>query len=204
MTDVTNSEPTALAALVASRLCHDLIGPIGAIGNGLELLQSTMLPSPELELIGGSASTATARIRFFRVAFGAASDTEILEARALADMLGGMFGGGRINIQWLPEPLTRREARLLCLLLLCAESALPVGGTLVVDRDHSVLRLVAEGRRIRFDHEPWAHLVDGRPLESCSSAQVHFLLARHYAEAEGRRITLAEAEGGFVLVLEGG
>ena len=66
------------AALIGSRICHDLISPIGAVNNGLELLSMTgVSPSPELALIGDSVDSASARIRFFRVAFGAAENQMI-------------------------------------------------------------------------------------------------------------------------------
>ena len=65
----------SLAALISSRICHDLISPIGAINNGLELLRmSVQRDGPEMDLIAQSVQNASARIRFFRVAYGAASD----------------------------------------------------------------------------------------------------------------------------------
>ena len=67
-----------LAALIGSRICHDLISPIGAISNGLELLElAGAAQSPELDLIGESVSNAEARIRFFRIAYGYANDQMI-------------------------------------------------------------------------------------------------------------------------------
>ena len=64
-----------LSALIGSRICHDLISPIGAINNGLELLDmSGRTSGPELDLIQESVGNASARIRFFRIAFGAAGD----------------------------------------------------------------------------------------------------------------------------------
>jgi histidine phosphotransferase ChpT len=69
-----------LAALVSSRICHDLISPIGAINNGLELLNmSGASPvGPEMQLICDNVKSASARIRFFRIAFGAASDDPVV------------------------------------------------------------------------------------------------------------------------------
>jgi histidine phosphotransferase ChpT len=67
------SDQPDLAALIGSRICHDLISPIGAIGNGVELLlMEASGKGPELSLISESVAAANARIRFFRVAFGAA------------------------------------------------------------------------------------------------------------------------------------
>ena len=80
-----------ISALVSSRICHDLVSPLGAIGNGVELLGMSGAPEgPELQLINESVENANARLRFFRIAFGAASAdqvisrSEILATRARA------------------------------------------------------------------------------------------------------------------------
>ena len=68
---------TEIAALIASRICHDLISPIGAIGNGMELMALSSgqeQSSPELDLISQSVENANARIRFFRIAYGSPTD----------------------------------------------------------------------------------------------------------------------------------
>ena len=76
-----------LTALVGSRICHDLISPLGAIGNGLELLQLSGLPQgPEWALIAESVENASARIRFFRIAYGAADSASCW--RAFSDFPG--------------------------------------------------------------------------------------------------------------------
>ena len=68
-----------LAALIASRICHDLISPIGAIGNGVELLaMEPGGPRPEMALISESVANANARIRFFRICFGQASSDQLV------------------------------------------------------------------------------------------------------------------------------
>ena len=73
-----------LTALVGSRICHDLINPIGAIGNGVELLaMADAPPSAELALISQSVDSAMARIAMFRVAFGAATDGGQMGAREI-------------------------------------------------------------------------------------------------------------------------
>jgi histidine phosphotransferase ChpT len=70
---------TDLTALVGSRICHDLVSPLGAIGNGVELLGLTgIAPSPEMALIVESVENANARLRFFRIAYGAAGTDQRL------------------------------------------------------------------------------------------------------------------------------
>ena len=81
-----------LAALVSSRICNDLIYPIGAINNGLELLNMFGLvhDGPEIQLIGNSVKSASTRIQFFRIAFGAASE-DVIGQTEVVSILGDMF-----------------------------------------------------------------------------------------------------------------
>jgi histidine phosphotransferase ChpT len=90
-----------LAALIASRICHDLISPIGAIGNGVELL--AMEPGgerPEMALISESVANANARIRFFRVCFGQAASEQRIARSEVTSILGDLGRGGRISYVW--------------------------------------------------------------------------------------------------------
>ncbi|MGP3482550.1 hypothetical protein ACTVFS_22595, partial [Escherichia coli] len=102
-----------LAALVGARLCHDLISPIGAIGNGLELLQlAGQGTSPELALVSDSLATALAKLRFFRIAFGPADPQARISPDEAAQIYGAMFQG-RFTVAWgVPGDLPRPMARL--------------------------------------------------------------------------------------------
>ena len=89
-----------LPALIGSRICHDLISPIGAINNGLELLEMAgtgAAPGPELALIGQSVESASARIRFFRIAFGAAGD-QTMGQNEVTSILRDLYTASRVEI----------------------------------------------------------------------------------------------------------
>ena len=95
-----------LAALLCSRLCHDLLSPVGALTNGLELLADEKDPEMRqrcFELLEQSARTSTDKLKFFRLAFGAAGGfgelVPINEARAVIDAL--VAGNARISINWV-------------------------------------------------------------------------------------------------------
>ncbi len=201
MDDLMLRSEIDLVSLVASRLCHDLVSPIGAIGNGVELLRATQEGSPELDLIDESTANASAKLRFFRIAFGAAKAGETVETRQIAQILAGLFGSGRLSVRWEVTAPDRARVQLLFLALLCAESALPLGGMITLTEFGATSHLIAEGKRTRLDPAAWDHLTDGAPFEGCSSAQVHFLLARRAAQTAGMAIRLAPAEGGFVMML---
>lgn len=97
------ANPADLAALIGSRICHDLISPIGAIGNGVELLAMTGAAGPEVALIAESVAAANARIRFFRIAFGAAPADQRIGAPEVRSILDDLSRGGRFRWGW-PAP----------------------------------------------------------------------------------------------------
>ena len=92
-----------LAALVSARLCHDLISPMGAIGNGLELMQLSGTPgAAELELVNESLANALAKVRFYRIAFGPAEPHGRLALEEVDQITEAMFTG-RFTASWTAQ-----------------------------------------------------------------------------------------------------
>lgn len=180
-----------LAALIGSRLCHDLVSPLGAIGNGLELLRMTQPSSPELDLVEEAVKVAQARVRLFRVAFGAASQDQTIRGRELTEALNALSANGRITVACdVPDALPRIAARRLCLAALCAETAMAWGGTITVEVDG----LRAEAARLKLDDGLWHSLAQSQVPEDISSATVHFALL-----AESGPVTLDLGETGLTI-----
>jgi histidine phosphotransferase ChpT len=151
-----------LASLLCSRLCHDLMSPVGALNNGIELLGDETDPDMRekcLELLADSARATANKLKFFRLAFGAGGGfgDEIDTAEAEA-ALEGLFGAeGKIELGWVvdDEKLPKGAIRLLLILALLAGDALVRGGRLDVGaerRDGAIeLAVRAEGPRILLD-----------------------------------------------------
>lgn len=179
-----------LSQLLGSRLCHDLVSPLGAIGNGVELLEiSAEFPgietSPELKLIAESVASARARIQIFRVAFGQVQGDQRISRSGLAQMLDGFSAQGRMQIQLDAEgDFPRNELRMILLAMMCLETAMPWGGKVMVLHGPAGWRLVAEATRTKTDPSLWAWLGgDGR--RSPQPSEVHFpLLAEALAQAD--------------------
>ena len=188
-------------ALLGSRICHDLISPLGAIGNGLELLSmSGAAAVPELALIADSVENANARIRFFRVAFGVASPGQGLGAAEIRGILGDLMRGARLSVEWQPEGESlRSEVKLAFLLILCLETAMPWGGRITVARADGRWSLYGAAERMKLDPALWAALQDGSSVLELSSAQVQFALAPEAAARLGRSIAL-ETQPGLVTI----
>lgn len=178
-----------LAALIGSRICHDLISPIGAINNGLELLSmSGVAEGPELGLIGQSVGSASARIRFFRIAFGAASDQMVGPAE-ITSILRDLYASSRLKLNWTPvDPQPRAAVRLAFLGILCLETAMPYGGHAEVSEEEGAWLLAGTADKVNVDPDLWGHLA-ARPAEhALQPAQVQFALLPLHATDDGRKV----------------
>ncbi|RVT82610.1 histidine phosphotransferase [Rhodobacteraceae bacterium CCMM004] len=185
-----------LSALLGSRICHDLISPLGAIGNGVELLEMARGgPSPELALISESVEAANARIRLFRIAFGAGAATQEIGGAEIRGILAPMAAARRIDVAWdVAGPLPRPVAKLLCLVVLCCETALAWGGSLTVAGDARSLTATARAERLRFDTGLWEMLAGADPDRPPAASDLHFLLARRTADQLGRPIVVRHSD----------
>lgn len=153
-----HQDKASLAALIGSRICHDLISPIGAISNGLELFGMTAAGTtgPEMSLIQQSCDNATARIRFFRIAFGTAGDARPIPKAEARKTLADHYAGTRISAEWhVDHALGRDITQLAYLSALCLETALPQGGILGIAMQDNVLISTARAQTVRGDLPIW-------------------------------------------------
>ncbi|WP_243612798.1 histidine phosphotransferase family protein [Shimia aestuarii] len=193
---------TDLAALVGSRICHDLISPVGAIGNGLELItMSGDATGPEIGLISGSVSNATARIRFFRIAFGLASGNQLVPELEIRTILADSYHESRISLDWLVEgAVARPELRAVFLALLCAETALGRGGVLSILRQASgIWQVVALSDTLTLKESSWQAIETGLPPEGLTPNEVEFGLLPCVIETLQRRLAVTREEDRITL-----
>jgi histidine phosphotransferase ChpT len=154
---MTDALGLRVAGLLTSRLCHDLVGPLGAVSNGLELIaEDDAMAKEALALAQRSAKRAASRLQFFRYAFGAAggeSNFGPAEARPIALNL---LSSGETAIDW-PESkdvdLPVGTGRLLLNLTLLAVECLPRGGTAHVALGSNRIGVEAMGRQARLSGE---------------------------------------------------
>ena len=181
-----------LAALVGSRICHDLISPIGAIGNGVELLSLTDGDTgPDMQLINESVQNANARIRYFRIAYGAAGDGQMIGRAEIMSILAATARGGRFTYFWNVEGAQQRNlVRCALLLMQCFEAALPMGGDIHVVEDGDHWRLSADGPRLSVDGALWDTMTKPVVGYEYSAAQAQFALIPSVMAAAGRKLHL--------------
>src|SRR5882762_6646786 len=197
-----------LAALLCSRVCHDLISPVGAIVNGLEVLDDN--PKPEdrdfaLDLIRKSAKTASARLQFCRLAFGAAGSAGAqIDLGDAQNMAKGHIEDGKVTLTWnLPRLLLpKNRVKLLLNMLVISQQTIPRGGTLVIDPvgdgETMSFRITAAGLNARVPQ----NIVDLLSAASTASIDAHSVqpyYTRLLAQACGLAVTLAP-EGDKVVV----
>jgi histidine phosphotransferase ChpT len=151
-----------LASLLCSRLCHDLMSPVGALNNGVELLADETDPDMRdkcLELLADSARASANKLKFFRLAFGAAGGFgDVIDTHEAQAALEGLFGPERrIEVGWVVADgkLPKGAVKLLLNLALLAGDALVRGGRLDVGAEtregELELAVRAEGPRILLD-----------------------------------------------------
>ena len=186
------TETLDIAALVGSRICHDLISPIGAIGNGVELISiDGTTAGPEMMLISESVAHANARIRFFRIAFGASSTDQRIGKVEVAAVLSDISHGSRVHIDWdSPNDLARRDVKLLFLLVLCLEAAMPFGGKVTISRSETRWHLAATSPKLRVDPALWDRVQNPKAVVDIGPAQVQFALVPDEISRQHRRLSL--------------
>lgn len=189
-----------LAALVGSRICHDLISPIGAIGNGVELLSLTDGDTgAEMDLINESVQNANARIRYFRIAYGAAGEDQMVSRSDILSILASIARGGRFTYFWQVQgDQQRRLVRCALLLMQCFEAALPVGGDIHVEEDGTGWRLRAEGRRLNIEDTLWDSMTRTDVLHHYTAAQVQFALIPGFMAEAGRTLQVSNTETSII------
>jgi histidine phosphotransferase ChpT len=195
-----------LAALLCSRVCHDLISPVGAIVNGLEVLDDN--PKPEdrefaLELIRKSAKTASARLQFCRLAFGAAGSSGAqIDLGDAQTMARGHLEDAKTTIAWnLPRLLLpKNRVKLLLNMMVIAQQTIPRGGVLTVDPigegEQIGFRVAASGLNARMPQNI-ADLLNSGSAPDAHAVQPYY--TRLLAQACGLKVVLAP-EGDAVVV----
>jgi histidine phosphotransferase ChpT len=200
-----------LASLLCSRLCHDLMSPVGALNNGIELLADEQDPEMRercLELLADSARASANKLKFFRLAFGAAGgfgdEVDTHEARAA---LEGVFGAERrIELGWVVDgdKLPKGAVKLLLNLALIAGDALVRGGRLDVGAESrsDAIELVirGEGPRILLDPVFRETLAKGSTSGTVEPRAAGAWLAYSLAAEAGAAIQLSDPASDVLLI----
>jgi histidine phosphotransferase ChpT len=186
------------AALVTSRVCHDVISPVGAIVNGLEVLEEDKDGSMQefaLDLIRKSARQASARLQFARLAFGAAGSAgAAIDLADAENVAKGMFVDDKITLTWsAPRALLpKNKVKLLLNLVMLAAGAIPRGGTVHVEvtgeDDDASFTLTSKGPNPRIPAHA-EQLIAGESEEGITAHGIQPYYTGEVARAAGMEVT---------------
>lgn len=213
-TDTPAAEPAkkdaAVLELLASRICHDLISPVGAINNGVEFLQESGPDEQEdgIELISHSAAAAAAKLQVFRIAYGAGGRDPNIKPEDVQRAFGALVGAdGKISQAWDPygnlgpaKPHPQAFCKMLMVGLMLAQECLPKGGTVSARAgDKNETLFVAEGNGATIRENVEEALAQNIPVNDLDPRLVHpysiGVLAEHY----GYTIALKDKQEGKII-----
>ena len=197
-----------LAALISSKICHDVIGPVGAIHNGLEILEEDDAADAQnyaLEVIKNVTQQASARLQFARFAFGASGSAGSTIDLDMAKQLSTAFVGGAKHVLTWEGPqghMAKDNAKLLLNLVASAITALPRGGNIEVAILGSVetpeFQLRCTGRGVRPPNF-LADLIAGQTLEDIDSMSIQAYYTWRLAEQAGMPISVTANDDQVVI-----
>ena len=200
-----------LASLLCSRLCHDLLSPVGALNNGIELLADEQDPDMRercLELLAESARASANKLKFFRLAFGAGGGFgDEIDTREAKTALEGLYGADkRVELGWMvaDDKMSKGAVKLLLNLAMIAGDALVRGGRLDVGaerRDGSMEMVIrGEGPRILLDPKLRETILKGNADGEVEPRAAGAWLAHALAAEAGGTIQLSDPSAEVLLI----
>lgn len=192
------------AALLVSRVCHDLVSPVGAVVNGLEVLEDerdATMRADALKLVASSAALAAARLQFARIAYGAAGSAGAeLDLSEVGRMVCGILKGGKTEMLWEAAVVNwpKDWAKLLMNSALLGADALPRGGRVLVTTSRApsplafTVRATGHGARVLEEVE---RAMRGEPAGPMDGRSIQPYLAHKLARLVKAELTLSCGEG---------
>lgn len=204
-----------LAELLATRLCHDITGPIGAVNNGVEFLEedNEAMTAQALELIASSAKEAVSRVQYFRQAYGTVKFSGEASLEELKGLARQFFATGKIQLDWPDEyaegsevSISRRMGKLLLNLMIIGSEALIRGGTLSMRLKKTPggkqVQVVAAGSQLKPEEEAVAILRGEGDPEALSPRSVQPYLAWQLVQDLGAALSLNITEDRLELLVD--
>lgn len=191
-----------VVGMLCSHLCHEVVNPLGAVNNGIELLLDVGddMQDDALSLIEGSAQRATRRIEFYRMAYGMGGMSAVGDLATARELADGLLMEGRLSLEW-PDAdrnptLQPGCGRMLLNVAAAAAGALPRGGVLTMTIDDAGgaahICAVARGDRARLEDSVRSVFLGDVPVEDLTRRNVHSYFTARLAESLGGRVEVSE------------
>jgi histidine phosphotransferase ChpT len=197
------------AALLVSRVCHDLVSPVGAVVNGLEVLEDerdATMRADAIKLVTSSAELAASRLQFARIAFGAAGSAGAeLDLSEVGRIVQGLVKGSKVEVEWQAANVNwpKDWAKLLMNATLLAVDSLPRGGRIKVETSMDpsapsfAVRAVGQGARVQEDAEK---AVRGEPAGPLDGRSIQPYLTHKLSRSLNAGLTVVGRDGMIELV----
>ena len=197
-----------LAALLCSRVCHDIISPVGAIANGLELMDDpdidAAMKATALDMVRSSAKTATAKLKFCRIAFGASGSAGAqIDMGEAGEMAKAFVGEEKIRLDWQAprENRPKAEVKLVLNMMMLAMAGIPRGGVVTVNVDGRSVAVKAQGERSKVPQAMADVLTGVAAIETLDARMVQPYYSKLLAESAGLSLTIGMEGEDVVAVL---
>lgn len=190
-----------LAALLCSRVCHDVISPVGAIANGLELIDDPEMDEETketaLDMVRSSARTASAKLKFCRIAFGAAGSAgALIDMGEAGEIAKAFVGEEKVKLDWLAprENRPKQQVKLVLNMMLMAMAGIPRGGVVTVTAEGDVFTARATGDRAKVP-DAISQVLDGTmELAALDARLVQPYYAKQLAQSAGLTLSMGMDE----------
>jgi histidine phosphotransferase ChpT len=187
-----------LAALLCSRVCHDIISPVGAIANGLELMDDpdvdADMKATALDMVRSSAKTATAKLKFCRIAFGASGSAGAhIDMGEAGEMAKAFVGDEKVRLDWQAprENRPKAEVKLVLNMMMLAIAGIPRGGVVTVRVDGRVFSVTAQGERAKLPQQMVDVLTGAVAADTLDARMVQPYYAKLLAQTAGLSLAMA-------------
>lgn len=200
-----------VAELLTSRLCHDLVGPVGAVNNGIELLEDEGfgMADDALVLAANSAGQASSLLQFYRLAYGMAGVSQGNDLGPIRKLAEGFLGHSKSQLDWpagpAPDGLPEGAGKLLLNMIALASEALPRGGTVGVSLAQGArgteLEVKAVGADAGLRDDAKAGVMPDVTVAELTPRNVHGYFTRLLARRVGGELEIEETGPGALKIL---
>ena len=187
-----------LAALLCSRVCHDVISPVGAIANGLELMDDPEvdadMKATALNMVRSSAKTATAKLKFCRIAFGASGSAGAqIDMGEAGEIAKAFVGDEKIKLDWQAprENRPKAEVKLVLNMVMLAMAGIPRGGVVTVTAEGRNFIVSAKGERAKVPQAMADVLTGSTAADMLDARMVQPYYAKLLAESAALALSMA-------------
>jgi histidine phosphotransferase ChpT len=207
MTDASRLSDLDLAALLCSRVCHDIISPVGAIANGLELMDDpetdAAMKATALDMVRSSAKTANAKLKFCRIAFGASGSAGAhIDMGEAGETAVAFVGNEKTKLDWQAprENRPKSEVKLLLNMVLLGIAGIPRGGVVTVTVEGRAFKVRAQGERAKLPQQLVDALTGATVADQLDARLVQPYYTRILAQQAGLAIAMTMDGEDAVLV----